>query len=342
MLTSLVQLILYKSNRTIIGFQNLIQKEWFLADHAFGKCLHLVNTPAINQNALTLSSSAATAIVAANTFLPINPMGILPSTPNDQQATSSNEYSNEFTPIFLLFLDCVYQLLNQNPTEFEFNEQYLISLYDYSLSSISITFTFNGVHDWLRFLNENKKSFNENYINYLYNLNWNWDTHLIMQNPEQTLFSNCLFSIKPRILAEQQSQVENSIIFPIDDQICYLKFWSSCYLRWYNLTLEQSIACKQEINRKYNQKPKKITSSINNDDTVSYKSVKANIPSNNETSKLVSQKSNDSNLSDTSTTNTPKKRPQQLRQIPSDANELSSMYNAITKRTIDGDFESSL
>ena len=38
-------------------------------------------------------------------------------------------------PSFPLFLDCVWQIMQQYPSEFEFNGQYLISLYDHSLAS---------------------------------------------------------------------------------------------------------------------------------------------------------------------------------------------------------------
>lgn len=33
---------------------------------------------------------------------------------------------NERSPVFLQWLDCIYQLLDQNPTAFEFNEMFLV------------------------------------------------------------------------------------------------------------------------------------------------------------------------------------------------------------------------
>ena len=57
---------------------------------------------------------------------------------------------DEISPIFLQFLDCVYQLLNQFPTQFEFNENYLIELYDMLTSGKFGTFLGNNEKDRIR------------------------------------------------------------------------------------------------------------------------------------------------------------------------------------------------
>ncbi|XP_026688318.1 myotubularin-related protein 4-like [Diaphorina citri] len=38
-----------------------------------------------------------------------------------------NDKSSERSPVFLQWLDCVYQLLTQFPTEFQFNSMFLVS-----------------------------------------------------------------------------------------------------------------------------------------------------------------------------------------------------------------------
>lgn len=54
--------------------------------------------------------------------------------------TMSSTRTKEQAPIFLVFLDCVYQIFNQFQCSFEFNEQFLIFLFDQAYSSQFGTF----------------------------------------------------------------------------------------------------------------------------------------------------------------------------------------------------------
>lgn len=47
-----------------------------------------------------------------------------------QDRTDPDADKRESSPVFLQFLDCVYQLMTQYPTKFEFTEDFLIDLYD--------------------------------------------------------------------------------------------------------------------------------------------------------------------------------------------------------------------
>ncbi|XP_042296751.1 myotubularin-related protein 11 [Sceloporus undulatus] len=47
------------------------------------------------------------------------------------------------SPVFLLFLDCIWQLLQQFPKSFEFTDAYLVALHDSSYVPFSSTFLFN-------------------------------------------------------------------------------------------------------------------------------------------------------------------------------------------------------
>ena len=63
------------------------------------------------------------------------------------------------SPVFLLFLDCVWQLLQQFPTHFEFTETYLTTLWDSAHVSIFDTFLFDCDRDRLRAVDVNITTF---------------------------------------------------------------------------------------------------------------------------------------------------------------------------------------
>ena len=239
-LTSLIKILLYKNCRTIAGFQNLIQKEWFLVGHQFSKRTNLVSS---NSNSVFKSFLTTMSIVVpvGDTTNPINTS--IYSATNNSASNESSDSEYEYIPIFLLFLDCVHQILIQNPNEFEFNEEYLITLYDYSLTGIPITFTFNGIYDWLSYKNDSKNNLSDSQVNYLIDMNWKWSSHLTIQNPEKTLFLNRLFKM---------DKLDGGKEISVSEQIHDLKFWDKCYLRWYNMLLindeyrsETSLAIKK-------------------------------------------------------------------------------------------------
>lgn len=59
-------------------------------------------------------------------------------------------YFNSFqSPLLLLFLDCVWQLCQQFPADFEFTETYLTTLWDTAHIPIFDTFLFNCERDRL-------------------------------------------------------------------------------------------------------------------------------------------------------------------------------------------------
>lgn len=55
--------------------------------------------------------------------------------------------TTEQSPLLLLFLDCVWQVLQQFPGDFEFNETFLTSVWDAAFLPIFDTFLFNCEHD---------------------------------------------------------------------------------------------------------------------------------------------------------------------------------------------------
>ncbi|MBN3287373.1 MTMR9 protein, partial [Polyodon spathula] len=112
--TSLAQIILDPTSRTIHGFESLVEREWLQAGHPF------------------------------------------------QQRCSQSAYSNSKpkweAPVFLLFLDCVWQILRQFPCSFQFNEHFLIFLFEHTYASQFGTFLGNNtferkkISSWLRAL----------------------------------------------------------------------------------------------------------------------------------------------------------------------------------------------
>ena len=60
-------------------------------------------------------------------------------------AFNTQQVTKEQNPTFLLFLDCVHQIYKQFPNSFEFNERFLITIFEHSYSSQYGTFLYNCV-----------------------------------------------------------------------------------------------------------------------------------------------------------------------------------------------------
>ncbi|KAH3743660.1 Myotubularin 1 [Pelomyxa schiedti] len=108
-LVSLAQIMLDPYFRTLRGFCILIEKEWICAGHKF------MDRTAFGKE------------------LPIG-------------GETSKDY-HEFSPVFHLFLDCVWQITQQFPTAFEFNGSLLILLSDSAYSCRFGNFLFNNDKD---------------------------------------------------------------------------------------------------------------------------------------------------------------------------------------------------
>lgn len=100
---SLAQLILDSFYRTIRGFQTLIQKMWVLGGHQFLQRCNHIR---------------------------------------ESHQETEKEESVE-SPVFLHFIDCVYQLTQQFPSAFEFSETYLHALLDTVHACMFDTFLFD-------------------------------------------------------------------------------------------------------------------------------------------------------------------------------------------------------
>jgi hypothetical protein len=66
---------------------------------------------------------------------------------------SDNYADQDRSPIFLQFIDCVWQLLNQNEKFFEFNEKFLLEIAHHMFTCQFGTFLFDS--EYKRHLNVN-------------------------------------------------------------------------------------------------------------------------------------------------------------------------------------------
>ncbi|XP_046400707.1 myotubularin-related protein 10-B [Ischnura elegans] len=95
-------------------------------------------------------------------------------------------YENEQSPIFLVFLDCVWQLLQQFPSAFEFTETYLTTLWDSTLIGVFDTFLFDCEQDRKNAAQDSSNPLQLRCI-------WDWEEQFSAE--DVALFKNPLFAI---------------------------------------------------------------------------------------------------------------------------------------------------
>ncbi|XP_067999318.1 myotubularin-related protein 9 isoform X2 [Melanerpes formicivorus] len=125
-----------------------------------------------------------------------------------QQRCAQSAYSNSKqkweAPVFLLFLDCVWQILRQFPCSFEFNEQFLIMFFEHAYASQFGTFLGNNEHE------RSKLKLPQKTMSL-----WSW----VNRSEELTKFQNPLF------------EANSLVIWPsVAPQS--LQLWEGVFLRW--------------------------------------------------------------------------------------------------------------
>lgn len=237
-LVSLVKICLDRKYRTISGLEDLIQKEWFLVGHPFSK-RHQSPTQ-VNLNADELILYNDNEVKRRNSSNSLTSIKTTTATNSEQTNTdqSKSSSSNEIAPTFLLFLDCLFQMTIQYPNEFEYNEFYLINLWDYSCSGLSFSYSFNGIADWSYYLNNQKfidssnltlssslkgtiPKFEDSYLKFLFDTNNYFWLDYITQDGD---------NINKSFLNKNFNS--SDIVLIPNDKIYLIKFWSRCYLRW--------------------------------------------------------------------------------------------------------------
>ncbi|XP_061163941.1 myotubularin-related protein 10-A-like isoform X2 [Saccostrea echinata] len=173
-----------------------------------------------------------------------------------------NRPNNEYIPLFLLFLDCVWQLMGQYPSAFAFSETYLVTLWDSVHMGIFETFLFDSYHQRTRYHIDGR--WQQRFC-----LPSVWDWQIQFSNDDQSFFNNPLYimktnpdvcealtksknlesslrhkiSIKKLYSYELQNFEESNLcsnavksdrstrLTPLVGAAC-MKLWSQCYLRW--------------------------------------------------------------------------------------------------------------
>ncbi|NXA09414.1 MTMR9 protein, partial [Sapayoa aenigma] len=125
-----------------------------------------------------------------------------------QQRCAQSAYSNSKqkweAPVFLLFLDCVWQILRQFPCSFEFNQQFLIMLFEHAYASQFGTFLGNNENERAK-LKLPQKTMSL----------WSW----VNRTEELSKFQNPLF------------EANSLVIWPsVAPQS--LQLWEGVFLRW--------------------------------------------------------------------------------------------------------------
>lgn len=120
-----------------------------------------------------------------------------------------NRNSSEEAPIFVQFLDCVYNIMKQFPCSFQFNEEFLVAIVDHLYSCRFGTFLFNS---------EKERE----------------DHHL--KNRTVSLWS-CLNS-NMQLYINPFYTHNAAVLYPISD-IKRLSLWTRCYLRWHRNMKDQ-------------------------------------------------------------------------------------------------------
>ncbi|KAL7296376.1 hypothetical protein TKK_0010390 [Trichogramma kaykai] len=122
---------------------------------------------------------------------------------------------SEKAPLFLLYLDCVWQLCQQFPAYFEFTETYLTTLWDSTHVSIFETFIFNSERDRVKAASDPTNQLVLRSV-------WDWCEQF--SDHDIQLFYNPLYA--PALADSKLHQIKPN------HGISNLEIWSQCYFRW--------------------------------------------------------------------------------------------------------------
>ncbi|XP_033876557.1 myotubularin-related protein 1-like isoform X7 [Acipenser ruthenus] len=114
-----------------------------------------------------------------------------------------NHTNSERSPLFVQFIDCVWQMMRQFPAAFEFNELFLITILDHLYSCLFGTFLYNSEQERVKAELHTKTVSLWSYIN---------------SQPEE--FTNPFYV-----------NYENHVLYPVAS-LRHLELWVDYYVRW--------------------------------------------------------------------------------------------------------------
>ena len=140
---------------------------------------------------------------------------------HDRYAMGKSKWSSqhEYSPIFFQFIECVWHVMEQFPSAFEFNEKYLVFLLDAFQSALFGDFLFNNEKE------RSEMKVRENTLSF-------WP---IMRTMDK-IFKNPLF-------CPLKSPLE------VDLHFSKLRFWGAFYLRFLSERSASDFACDKSSHR---------------------------------------------------------------------------------------------
>jgi hypothetical protein len=157
-LSALAQICLDPYFRTMRGFAVLVEKDWISFGHRFwDRCGH-----ASSDKYFVVGKGEADLLTEGDD---VEGEGAAPPAVSDAQAGANafwdftkqiranfqqhegqdrGAHLKEISPVFHQFLDCVWQIMRQNPRRFEFNEQWLLDLFRAQFECKFGTFLYNS------------------------------------------------------------------------------------------------------------------------------------------------------------------------------------------------------
>lgn len=128
-LVSLASLLLDPYYRTFEGFQALVEKDWLAFGHPFADRLGM---PTFSGDmSMPESFRQTTSSGSPASSIRVSPGSSFTPSSNTPAATA---ISNNYSPIFLQWVDCVAQILRMYPRAFEFSSAYLVEFVDCVIS----------------------------------------------------------------------------------------------------------------------------------------------------------------------------------------------------------------
>ncbi|XP_036403440.1 myotubularin-related protein 1a isoform X2 [Megalops cyprinoides] len=152
-----------------------------------------------------------------------------------------NHANSERSPLFVQFIDCVWQMMRQFPAAFEFNELFLITILDHLYSCLFGTFLYNSEQERV---NQEVQSKTVSLWSYI--------------NSQAEDFTNPFYV-----------NYENHVLYPVAS-LRHLELWVSYYVRWnprmrpqmpVHQNLKEMLVLRAELQRRVEELQREASSS---------------------------------------------------------------------------------